>query len=53
MFSLTEEEFLKAEKDKIPLVGVAGTKDSELFETLKILAELHKNKIRFALIDPN
>ncbi|CAK66152.1 unnamed protein product (macronuclear) [Paramecium tetraurelia] len=53
VFSLTEEEFLKAEKDKIPLVGVAGTKDSELFETLKILAELHKNKIRFALIDPN
>ncbi|CAD8203530.1 unnamed protein product [Paramecium pentaurelia] len=53
LFSFTEEEFLKAEKDKIPLVGVVGVKDSQLYETYKTLAEQYENKIRFILIDPN
>ncbi|CAD8121482.1 unnamed protein product [Paramecium sonneborni] len=53
VFTFTEEEFLKAEKDKINLIGVAGVKNSPLHETLKALAELYKNKIRFILINPN
>ncbi|CAD8075740.1 unnamed protein product [Paramecium primaurelia] len=53
VFTFTEEEFIKAERDKISLVGVAGVKNSQLYETLQGLAELYKNKIRFILIDPN
>ncbi|CAD8123194.1 unnamed protein product [Paramecium sonneborni] len=53
IFSFTEQEFLKAAKDKINLVGVIGVKNSPLSETLNKLAEQYKNKIRFVLIDPN
>lgn len=35
------------------MIGVAGVKNTQLHETLKSLAELYKNKIRFVLIDPN
>ncbi|CAD8162095.1 unnamed protein product [Paramecium octaurelia] len=53
VFSLNEEEFMKAENDKIPLVGIAGQKNGVLHKRFKYLAESYVNSTRFVIIDPS
>ncbi|CAD8126271.1 unnamed protein product [Paramecium sonneborni] len=52
VFSLNEEEFMKAESDKIPLIGIAGQKNSVLHKRFKYVAEQYQNTTRFVIIDP-
>ncbi|CAK68582.1 unnamed protein product (macronuclear) [Paramecium tetraurelia] len=53
VFSLNEEEFMKVENDKIPLVGIAGQKNGVLHKRFKYLAESYVNSTRFVIIDPS
>lgn len=52
VFSLNEEEFMKVESDKIPLVGIAGSKNGVLHKRFKYIAESYVNSTRFVVIDP-
>ncbi|CAD8208859.1 unnamed protein product [Paramecium pentaurelia] len=53
VFSLNEEEFMKAENEKIPLIGIAGQKNGVLFKRFKYIAESYVNSTRFVMIDPS
>ncbi|CAK82668.1 unnamed protein product (macronuclear) [Paramecium tetraurelia] len=53
VITLTEEEFVKAEREKISLIAVADVKNSQIHEHFKTLTKQYKNQIRFVLIDPN
>ncbi|CAD8209067.1 unnamed protein product [Paramecium pentaurelia] len=52
VFSLNEEEFMKVESDKKPLIGFAGQKNGVLHKRLKYIAEQYANSTRFVIIDP-
>ncbi|CAD8213563.1 unnamed protein product [Paramecium octaurelia] len=53
VFSLNEEEFMKSENDKIPLIGIAGQRNTVLYKRFKYVAESHANSTRFVMIDPS
>lgn len=44
---------MKSEKEKIPLVGIAGSKNGVLYKRFKYIAESFANSTRFVMIDPN
>jgi protein disulfide-isomerase A1 len=39
---LNEEEFMKVEKEKIPLIGLAGKRNDTLYKRIKYIAESYE-----------
>lgn len=51
-FTFTEEEFKKAEKDKLPLLAIYTTESDIVFRRLRYISESFAGKLRLVLIDP-